>query len=93
MTHNADRYAPDMPQLVTRVDAGLVEALDVLVRAGVVASRSDAVRIGLERLIDRHHRDEIGRQIVEGYLRQPQTDDEVGWGEEAAARMIAEEPW
>lgn len=93
MTRNADRYAPAMPQLVTRVDAGLVDALDELVAAGVIASRSDGVRIGLERLIDRHRRDEIGRQIVDGYLRQPQTEDEIGWAEAAAARMIAEEPW
>ncbi len=93
MTRNANRYAAAMPQLVTRVDAGLVAALDELVTAGVIASRSDGVRIGLERLIDRHRRDEIGRQIVEGYLRQPQTEDEGGWTDDDSARMIAEEPW
>jgi len=82
-----------MPQLVTRVDAELVEALDELVEAGVVASRSDAVRVGLERLIDRHRRDEVGRQIVAGYVRQPQTDEEVAASDDAAARMIADEPW
>ena len=82
-----------MPQLVTRVDAELIEALDELVEAGVVASRSDAVRVGLERLIDRHRRDEVGRQIVAGYVRHPQTDDEVAASDDAAARMIAEEPW
>ena len=35
----------------------------------------------------------IGEVIVEGYLRQPQTDEELGWTDEAAIRMIKEEPW
>ena len=50
----ARRYAKRMAQLVTRVDDALVAAVDELVVAGVVASRSEAVRVGLERLIDRH---------------------------------------
>lgn len=82
-----------MPQLVTRVDAALVDAIDELIEAGVVDSRSEAVRLGLGRLIDRHRRDQVGRQIVAGYVEQPQTEDEVGWSDEATAAMIAEEPW
>jgi Arc/MetJ-type ribon-helix-helix transcriptional regulator len=82
-----------MPQLVTRVDAQLVEAVDALVFAGVVESRSDAVRLGLERLVDRHRRDEIGRQIVEGYKRIPETDEELAWAQAAVEAMVAEEPW
>ena len=42
-----------MPQLVTRLDAELVEAVDRLVSDGVVANRSEAVRLGLEQLVDR----------------------------------------
>lgn len=34
----------------------------------------------------------IGAAIVEGYRRQPQTAQEVGWADEATHRMIAEEP-
>jgi len=82
-----------MPQLVTRVDAALVHAIDGLVEAGVVASRSEAVRVALERLIDGHRRDEVGRRIVAGYRDRPQTDDEVGWSDQATEAMIAEEPW
>lgn len=82
-----------MPQLVTRVDATLVDAIDELVDAGVVESRSDAVRLGLERLIDRHRRRQVGVQIVAGYVAQPQTDDEVGWSDQATEAMIAEETW
>jgi Arc/MetJ-type ribon-helix-helix transcriptional regulator len=82
-----------MAQLVTRVDDGLAAAVDGLVAAGVVASRSEAVRLGLERLVDRFRRDEIGARIVEGYRSLPQSEAEVGWADESSARMIAEEPW
>ncbi len=82
-----------MAQFVTRVDEELAAAVDALVEAGAVASRSDAVRLGLVQLVDRHRRDRIAAEIVQGYLRQPQTDPEVGWADEATVRMIADEPW
>jgi Arc/MetJ-type ribon-helix-helix transcriptional regulator len=82
-----------MPQLVTRVDATLIDGVDELIAAGVVATRSDAVRLGLQRLIDRHRRDEIGRQIVEGYERIPETEEELAWADASAKAMIEEEPW
>jgi len=80
-------------QLVTRIDADLARDIDALVADGVVASRSEAVRQALRELIDRHRRRKIGDSIVEGYLRQPQTDEELAWTDEAARRMIEEEPW
>ena len=82
-----------MAQLVTRVDDGLAAEVDGLVAAGVVASRSEAVRLGLERLVDRFRRDEIGARIADGYRSLPQSEAEVGWADESSARMIAEEPW
>jgi Arc/MetJ-type ribon-helix-helix transcriptional regulator len=82
-----------MAQLVTRVDDALATAVDELIAAGVVASRSDAVRIGLERLIDRHRRDQVGRDISRAYEGQPQRESEVGWADVASIAMIAEEPW
>lgn len=86
-------YADCMAQLVTRVDDRLVAAVDELVAAGVVASRSEAVRLGLERLVERCRRERIGAEIVAGYRRRPQSDDEVGWADEATRRMIADESW
>jgi Arc/MetJ-type ribon-helix-helix transcriptional regulator len=80
-------------QLVTRIDDDLARDIDLLVADGVVASRSEAVRQALRELIDRHRRRKIGDAIVEGYLRQPQTDEELAWTDEAARRMIEEEPW
>ena len=82
-----------MTQLVTRIDADLAAAVDDLVSAGVVESRSDAVRRGLHILIDRHRRRRIGEAIVRGYEALPQTDAEIAWADAATIRMIAEEPW
>lgn len=93
MRRNANRYADRMPQLVTRVDDALVHAIDALVEEGAVASRSEAVRVALERFIDGHRRHEVGRRIVAGYRDRPQSDEEVGWSDKATEAMIADEPW
>jgi Arc/MetJ-type ribon-helix-helix transcriptional regulator len=82
-----------MPQMVTRVDDELAAAVDELVDEGVVANRSEAVRVGLQELVDRHRRRRVGRRIVEAYQRLPQTEAELGWADHASVRMIAEEPW
>lgn len=82
-----------MAQLVTRVDDELAAAVDELVAAGIVASRSEAVRLGLERLVERIRRDQIGARIVEGYRQRPQSDAELSWSDESSLRMIEQEPW
>lgn len=80
-------------QLVTRVPDAVAEAVDGLVEKGVFASRSDAVRAGLEAVVDRERRDAIGRAIVDGYQRIPQDADDLAWSDAATSAMIAEEPW
>ncbi len=87
------RYAVGMVQFVTRVGDELADAVDELVEAGVVSSRSEAVRLGLEQFVDRCRRNEIGARIARGYRAHPQRDDEIAWADEATVRMIAEEPW
>lgn len=82
-----------MAQLVTRVDDRLVEEVDALVAAGVVANRSEAVRLGLTTLIDHHRRRQLGTAIVEGYRSLPQTDEELAGLDDATRSLIAEEPW
>jgi Arc/MetJ-type ribon-helix-helix transcriptional regulator len=82
-----------MTQFVTRVDDDLTREVDRLVTDGVVASRSAAVRLGLEELIKRHRSRRIGQSIVDGYTRVPQTHADVGWADEASKKMIADEPW
>jgi Arc/MetJ-type ribon-helix-helix transcriptional regulator len=82
-----------MAQFVTRVDDDLAREVDRLVAEGSVPSRSAAVRLGLETLVDDHRRRRVGRAIADGYARAPQTEAEVGWADEATRRMIAEESW
>jgi Arc/MetJ-type ribon-helix-helix transcriptional regulator len=82
-----------MAQLVTRIPDALAEEVDRLIEQGVVSSRSEAVRLGLERLVDRERRAAIGRAIVEGYLRHPQAEEDELWSDAATREMIAEEPW
>jgi Arc/MetJ-type ribon-helix-helix transcriptional regulator len=89
----AIRYTGCMAQLVTRVDDELAAAIDDLVRQGAVANRSEAVRVGLQQLVDRHRRQRLGAQIAASYSKTPQADSEVGWADESSVRMIAEEPW
>lgn len=82
-----------MSQLVTRIDDDLVRAIDELVAQGVVESRSDAVRLALRELVDRHRRRQRAEAEIAAYTAMPQTEDEL-WGvDEAARRMIEEEPW
>jgi Arc/MetJ-type ribon-helix-helix transcriptional regulator len=82
-----------MAQLVTRVDDRLVEEIDALIADGRVTNRSEAVRLGLERLIDEHRRTQIGVEIAEAYRRQPQTDEELAGLDAATRALVEEEPW
>ncbi len=80
-------------QLVTRVPNAVAQAIDGLVEAGVFASRSEAVRAGLEAVIEGERRDAVGQTIVDGYRRIPQNPHDLAWSDAATAAMIAEEPW
>ena len=82
-----------MTQLVTRVDDQLLADVDSLIERGEVRTRSEAVRIGLRKLIDDDRRAQIGGQIAQRYKDKPQTDDEGGWSDAATIHMIAAEPW
>ena len=82
-----------MAQFVTRLEDSLADRVDSLVAAGVLRSRSEAVRLGLAELTDRLERERIGRQIVEGYQRVPETEEELEGIDEELEEMLAEEPW
>jgi metal-responsive CopG/Arc/MetJ family transcriptional regulator len=82
-----------MAQVVTRLDDRLLAEVDELIAGGVVANRSEAVRLGLERLVDEHRRRRVGEAIVDAYRRLPQTEDELSGLEEATRALINEEPW
>jgi Arc/MetJ-type ribon-helix-helix transcriptional regulator len=82
-----------MAQVVTRLDDKLIADLDGLVADGFVASRSEGVRMGLEKLVEEHRRHRIGAEIVAGYTRLPETDEELAQAEQATRALIEEEPW
>lgn len=82
-----------MPQVVARIDDKLVGDLDRLVADGYVASRSEGVRVALEKLVDEQRRRRIGAEIVAGYERYPETDEELAQAEQATRALIEEEPW
>lgn len=69
-----------MTQLVARVEEALVASVDELVAEGFVASRSEAVRQGLQILIDQVRRQRTAEAIIAGYRPQLQTELEVGLG-------------
>lgn len=82
-----------MAQLVTRIDDVLLAEVDQLVGEGVAATRSEAVRLGLEALVERHRRQRTGQMIVDGYLRQPQSGDELSGLDDATRALVGDEPW
>lgn len=82
-----------MAQFVTRLDDSLADRVDSLVARGVLTNRSEAVRLGLEEFVDRLEREQIGRQIIEGYERIPVTDEELASAKQSLEEMVAEEPW
>lgn len=82
-----------MTQLVARVDDSLVAAIDDLVSAGVLASRSEAMRIGLEALVEEHRKRIEGERIAEAYGRRPQTAEELAGVDAGTRALIEEEPW
>ena len=82
-----------MTQLVARIDDDLARSIDRLIAEGVVESRSDAVRKGLQALIESTRRRRTADEIIAGYTQLPQTENEVAWVDQATVQMIADEAW
>jgi metal-responsive CopG/Arc/MetJ family transcriptional regulator len=76
-------------QTLVQFSDELIERLDRY-RARAGRSRSEVIRAAVERYLDADRESEIDRGLVDAYTRQPPADV---WGEEAAKRLIAEEPW
>lgn len=63
------------PQIAVRLPAQLLVEIDTLVDAGRFETRAEAVRAGIEQLVDGERRRRIGDAIVQGYTRRPQAED------------------
>lgn len=62
-------------------------------RCGVAGTAAGPRRFAIASLVETDRRSRVGEAIVEGYRRQPQTDDEVARATRAAIASIEEEPW
>lgn len=80
-------------QIAVRLSEELVRGLDDVVGQGTFPTRAEAVRVAVGELLERQRRQRIGEEIVAGYRREPQTDEEYAAAEAAAIRSINEEPW
>ena len=82
-----------MTQLVTRLDDELLRKVDTLVAEGVVANRSEAVRLALRQLVENHERRQVGARISDAYRHRPQTAAELAGLDAATLALVAGEPW
>ena len=80
-------------QIAVRIPDSLAESLEDLVSRGRFETKAEAVRAGLEALIEAERRRWVGELIAEGYLRVPQDEDDVEVARLSAIRSIEEEPW
>jgi metal-responsive CopG/Arc/MetJ family transcriptional regulator len=56
-------------------------------------SRSALIRDAIEAYLHDETKARIDREIIEGYERIPETEEEMAWAESETREMIREEPW
>jgi metal-responsive CopG/Arc/MetJ family transcriptional regulator len=79
-------------QTIVQLNEELLRRLDErAAREG--RSRSALIRDAIEKYLYDEKRDEITRQIIEGYERIPETEEEIAIAEREAREAIREEPW
>lgn len=82
-----------LEQIAVRVPEEQIRVLDDLVARGVYATRADAVRAGIEAVLELDRRRQSDRSIVDGYRRTPPTEAELMSAIASLRQAIAEEPW
>ncbi|HEX6419147.1 MAG TPA: hypothetical protein VFZ77_11655 [Acidimicrobiales bacterium] len=80
-------------QIAVKLPDRLVTEIDRLVADGSFASRSDAVRHGIESLVRSAERHRIDRAFAEGFRRHPDTEADVAEATRLAVEAINDEPW
>ena len=87
-------YAPGMTiQIAVKLPDDLVNEIDRLVDDGAFASRSQAVRSGLEAIVADTRRSALDRRYAESMARLPETEEEMAEATRLAVASIHEEPW
>jgi Arc/MetJ-type ribon-helix-helix transcriptional regulator len=83
-----------MSKMITvRMSEDRVRAIDELVASGSHKTRAAVIVEAIDRLVAELERERIDREIVEGYTRIPETDEEIEWAESSTLESIREEPW
>jgi len=80
-------------QIAVRLSPQLTTSLDELVAAGRFPTRAEAVRSAITSMVDQERRRRVGAEIADGYLRIPQSDEDLAAAAAAATRSIHDEPW
>lgn len=80
-------------QIAVKLPDELVHEVDRLVDGGAFASRSQAVRSGLEAMVAAKRREEVDRRYEAAMSRFPETDEEMAEATRLAVDSIHEEPW
>jgi Arc/MetJ-type ribon-helix-helix transcriptional regulator len=80
-------------QIAIKLTDELVGEVDRLVERGDFASRSQAIRTGLEGLVADRRRQELDRRYRDAMARFPETDEEIVEARRSAVDAINEEPW
>lgn len=79
-------------QTLVQLNEDLLEGLDREAEARGI-SRSALIREAAEAHLHATSEAQAVRRWVDGYRRQPQTEEEMRWADGAVIEAIKEEPW
>lgn len=80
-------------QIAVKLSDELVDAVDRLVAEGHFASRSAAVRSGLDHITRRAREERLERAFADGFRRIPEEPGELQDARRLAVDAIEDEPW
>lgn len=80
-------------QIAVKLPEETLTAVDKLVSTGRYASRSQAVRAGLDLIVRASREDAIDRAFIEGFSHTPDTAEELRTATRLAVQAIEDEPW
>lgn len=80
-------------QIAVKLADSTVAAVDQLVEEGRIASRSEAVRLGLDHVVRTYADAAIDEGFARGFQRFPETATELADAERLARESISDEPW
>ena len=82
-----------MTVVAVRLPEDLLALVDKLIKRGVYANRTEAVKAGLAAVLEQQARIGIDRKIARGFERLPETEEELAAAQESTRALISEEPW